>query len=211
VSTLQPSRPGRRRPHRDDVRRALLDSAARVFARHGIDGATLDDVAADAGFTKGAVYSNFASKEGLVDALMQDRTSAYLDLGLESIADIDATMAVRAQVLGDRLTTANDEQHDWHLLFFELWQRAVRNDADSTFRDRRSSLRAAVTDAIEEHAARAGATLPMSASDLATVLMALANGLAVERMVAPAEVPEDLMGRVLALVVGSDPADETKH
>jgi AcrR family transcriptional regulator len=209
VSTLRPSPPRRRRPQRDDVRRALLDSAARVFARHGIDASTLDDVAADAGFTKGAVYSNFGSKEGLVDALMEDRTSAYLDLGLESVDDIDATMAVRAQVLGDRLTTASDEQHDWHLLFFELWQRAVRNDADSTFRERRSSLRAAVTDAIEEHAAHAGATLPMAASDLAVVLMALSNGLAVERMVAPEEVPEDLMGRVLALVVGSDPASST--
>jgi AcrR family transcriptional regulator len=209
VSTLRPSPPRRRRPQRDDVRRALLDSAGRVFARHGIDAATLDDVAADAGFTKGAVYSNFGSKEGLVDALMEDRTSAYLDLGLESVDDIDAGMAVRAQVLGDRLTAASDEQHDWHLLFFELWQRAVRNDADSTFRDRRSSLRAAVTAAIEEHAAGAGATLPMSASDLAIVLMALSNGLAVERMVAPEEVPEDLMGRVLALVVGSDPASST--
>ena len=166
-------------------------------------------MAADAGFTKGAVYSNFGSKEGLVDALMEDRTSAYLDLGLESVDDLDASMAMRAQVLGDRLTAASDEQHDWHLLFFELWQRAVRTDADSTFRDRRSDLRAAVTDAIEEHAARAGATLPMPASDLAIVLMALSNGLAVERMVAPEEVPEDLMGRVLALVVGSDPASST--
>jgi AcrR family transcriptional regulator len=201
------AKPGaRRRPARDDVRRALLDSAARVFARQGIDGATLDDVAADAGFTKGAVYSNFGSKPGLVAALVQDRTSAYLDLGLEAVDELDGTLAARAQVLGDRLTAASDEQRDWHLLFFELWQRAVRSEADSTFRDGRASLRAAVTEAIEEQAARSNASLAMPASDLAIVLMALANGLAVERMVAPEDVPEDLMGRVLALVVGDGQA-----
>lgn len=197
----------RRRPARDDVRRALLDAAARLFARQGIEGASLDDVAADAGFTKGAVYSNFGSKEGLVAALVEDRTSAYLDLGLEAVDELDGSMAVRAQVLGDRLTAASDEQRDWHLLFFELWQRAVRSDdADGAFRDRRESLRAAVAEAMEEHAARAGATLPMPATDLAIVLMALSNGLAMERMVAPEDVPEELLGKVLALVVGDTPA-----
>lgn len=196
----------RRRPARDDVRRALLDAAARVFARQGIDGASLDDVAADAGFTKGAVYSNFGSKEGLVAALAEDRTSAYLDLGLEAVDDLDDTLAVRAQVLGDRLTAAGDEQRDWHLLFFELWQRAVRSDdPDGAFRHRRASLHAAVTAAMEEQATRAGAPLPMPASELATLLMALSNGLAMERMIASEDVPDDLMGRVLALVVGSAP------
>lgn len=197
----------RRRPARDDVRRALLDAAARVFARQGIEGSSLDDVAADAGFTKGAVYSNFGSKEGLVAALAEDRTSAYLDLGLEAVDDLDDTLAVRAQVLGDRLTAAGDEQRDWHLLFFELWQRAVRSDdVDGAFRDRRAALHAAVAAAMEDQAAQAGATLPMPATELATLLMALSNGLAMERMVAPEDVPDDLMGRVLALVVGSAPS-----
>jgi AcrR family transcriptional regulator len=185
------------------VRRALLDAAARVFARQGIEGATVDDVAAEAGFTKGAVYSNFASKQGLVAALVEDRTSAYLDLGREAVAELNQDLAVRARVLGDRLTAANDEQRDWHLLFFELWQRAVRSDdADGTFRDQRATVRTAVTEAIAEHAASSGATLPIPASDLAIVLMALANGLAMERMIAPEDVAEDLMGRVLALLVG---------
>lgn len=206
VSTPRPDPDRRRRPSRDDVRRALLDAAARVFARQGIEGASLDDVAADAGFTKGAVYSNFGSKEGLVAALVEDRTSAYLGLGLEAVDDLDDTLAVRAQVLGDRLTAAGDEQRDWHLLFFELWQRAVRSDdADGAFRERREALRAAVADAIELHAARSGATLPLPASSLAIVLMALANGLAMERMVAPDDVPGDLLGQVLALVVGNTP------
>ncbi|MFB9313453.1 TetR/AcrR family transcriptional regulator [Nocardioides plantarum] len=203
--SARPPAPARRRPPRDDVRRALLEAAARVFARRGIEGSTLDDVAADAGFTKGAVYSNFDSKQALVSALVEDRTSAYLTLGLEAVAEVDQDardLAVLAQVLGDRLTAAGDEQRDWHLLFLELWQRAVRTqDPGGTFGEQRASLRAAVSDAIGERAARSGTSLSMPASDLAIVLMALVNGLAVERMIAPDDVPADLMGRVLALLV----------
>lgn len=196
----------RRRPSRDEVRRAVLDAAARTFARQGIDGASLDDVAAAAGFTKGAVYSNFGSKEGLVAALVEDRVSAYLDLGLAAVADSDATLAERARMLGDRLTAASEEQRDWHLLFLELWQRAVRTGrTDGAFVQQRRALHAAVAGAFEAHAEQAGTALPLPASSLATLLMALANGLAIERMVAPDQVPDDLMGQVLALVVDGDP------
>lgn len=206
MSTAPAARDGdlRRRPTRDEVRRAVLDAAAQVFARRGIDGASVDDVAAAAGFTKGAVYSNFGSKEGLVAALVEDRTSAYLDLGLEAVDRAGATLVERARLLGDRLTSASDEQRDWHLLFLELWQRAVRaEEVDGAFVDRRRELRGAVTRAIEAHAEEAGGSLPMPADELATLLLALSNGLAIERLVAPAEVPDDLMGRVLALLVGA--------
>ncbi|MTB85401.1 TetR family transcriptional regulator [Nocardioides sp. zg-578] len=210
MSTVPPP-PGevRRRPPRDEVRRALLDAAARTFARQGIDAASLDDVAAAAGFTKGAVYSNFGSKEGLVAALVDDRVSAYLDVGLAAVADTDATLPERARMLGDRLTAATDEQHDWHLLFLELWQRAVRTGrTDGPFGERRRELHAAVAAAVAAHAEEAGAELPLPAGSLATLLLALSNGLAIERLVDPAAVPDDLMGRALALLVsGAVPAD----
>lgn len=193
---------GRRRPPRDEVRRAVLDAAARVFARQGIDGASLDDVAAAAGFTKGAVYSNFGSKEGLVAALVDDRVSAYLDLGLAAVDDPGATLPERARALGDRLTAATDEQHDWHLLFLELWQRAVRTGrAEGAFLQRRRELHAAVTDAVAAHAEQAGAELPLPAASMATLLLALSHGLAIERLADPASVPDDLLGEVLAMLV----------
>ena len=189
------------------MRRALLDAAAAVFARQGIEAASLDEVAAEAGFTKGAIYSNFDGKEGLIDALVADRTSAYLDLGLEAVDSLDTSLVLQAQVLGDRLTAANEEQRDWHLLFFELWQRAVRSPdpGRSAFHGQRTSMRAVIAETIEEHAAASGADLPVPPAELAVVLMALANGLAMERMLAPSDVPPDLFGRVLALLVRDDP------
>ena len=68
--TIEPLTPARRR---EMTRRHLLEAAAVVFARDGFHGASLDDVAATAGFTKGAVYSNFKSKEDLFLALFDDR------------------------------------------------------------------------------------------------------------------------------------------
>jgi AcrR family transcriptional regulator len=55
---------------RAETRGRLLESAARVYARRGFDGATLDEVAAEAGLTKGAVYDHFGSKEKLLLALL---------------------------------------------------------------------------------------------------------------------------------------------
>ena len=195
----------RRRPTREEVRRALLDAAARFFARRGVDGASVDDVAAAAGFTKGAIYSHFASKDGLVAALVEDKVAAYLAVGLEAVSDTSVPLAERAQALGDRLTAAVDEQRDWTLLFLELWQRAVRAGAtDGAFLERRRELHAAVTTAIAEHAEGSGAHLLMPPAELATLLMALANGLAIERHADPGSVPDALLGRVLALVVAPD-------
>lgn len=200
--------PVRRRPPRPEVRRALLDAAARVFARHGIDAASLDDVAADAGFTKGAVYSNFGSKAGLVAALVDDRTSAYVDLGVEAVSDPSVPLAEQARALGDRLTTAAGEQQEWQLLFLELWQRAVRTQQltgqrDEVFRAKRQQLHDVVTALMAEHLEAAGVRPALSPRDLATVLMAMTNGLAIERGLDADAVPDDLLGRVLAMVVGA--------
>ena len=68
--TFEPLTPERRRAM---TRQHLLDAAAIVFARNGFHGSTLDEVAATAGFSKGAVYSNFKSKDDLFLELFHDR------------------------------------------------------------------------------------------------------------------------------------------
>src|SRR5262249_51184370 len=73
--TFEPLTPERRRAM---TRQHLLEAAAIVFARDGFHGATLDDVASTAGFTKGAVYSNFKNKEDLFLELLDDRVTRQL-------------------------------------------------------------------------------------------------------------------------------------
>jgi len=67
-----------KRPPRAEVRERLIDAAGRLFARHGVHATTLDDVARAAGFSKGAVYSNFDSKADLVTTLLRQETDGAL-------------------------------------------------------------------------------------------------------------------------------------
>jgi AcrR family transcriptional regulator len=60
------------------TRAKLLDAAATVYARRGFAGATLDEVASEAGFTKGAVYGHFGSKENLLLALLAEYLSGQI-------------------------------------------------------------------------------------------------------------------------------------
>jgi AcrR family transcriptional regulator len=188
-----------RRPSRTEVRATLLRAAARVFGRRGIDGASVDDVAAEAGYTKGAVYSNFGNKDGLVAALAEDRTAAYLSLGLTTAAVTEGSLSAIARALGDRLDDASEAERDWHLLFVELWQRAVRQDpAAEGFRERRTAMRDDIADAVRLHVDASGSELTIPAEHVAVAIMALANGMAMERLIAPHEAPDGLTGQVLA-------------
>lgn len=188
-----------RRPTRAEVRAGLLEAATRVFARKGIDATSVDDVAAAAGYTKGAIYSNFGNKDGLVAALVEDRTAAYLALGLAAADTAEGPLAAKARALGDRLDAASEEERDWHLLFVELWQRAVRRDpATEGFQERRHELRDAITTAVRAHAEATGSELTVPAEHVAVAIMALVNGMAMERLVAPHEAPDGLTGEVLA-------------
>ncbi len=111
---------------RDDVRQ-ILDAAAREFARQGIDAASLEDIAATAGFTKGAVYSNFASKDELVLALVDAQVGTRLRSSVDAVDATRETTDDPAAVLGDRLTAAMVEHPEEHVLFLEFWLRAIRD------------------------------------------------------------------------------------
>ena len=80
------------RPTREEkkarTRAQLIDAAATVFARRGYMAASLDEVAEEAGLTKGAVYSNFDSKEDLFEAVIDDRLTEPMRHRAE---DIDST------------------------------------------------------------------------------------------------------------------------
>ena len=208
MSTVSPSvlYEGRtRRPRRDAVRRRLLDASLAVFAERGFDSANLDQVAAAAGLTKGAIYSNFASKDELFFAMMTDQV-------LQRVETIRASLSANAadphgqQTLHDvgrLLTEAFTAQREWQLVFLDFWRRAVREDAvRAQFVVYRRALRAAIADRVEQ--IYGGAQVPgnFTVDDVVTVVLALCNGLAIEYYIAADFVSDDLFGRVLARLAG---------
>src|SRR5881392_919405 len=76
----------RTRPTRDDTREKLFEAAARVFEEQGIGGASIEALAAAAGFSRGAFYSNFKSKEELIIAMLEDHLEQTVTRNLELLA-----------------------------------------------------------------------------------------------------------------------------
>jgi AcrR family transcriptional regulator len=189
------------RPRKEEVRGRVLRAAGEVFAERGFAAASLDQVAAAAGFTKGAVYSNFGSKDELFLALMEaevGRRVEAVEAALRATSDLAGALAAVGAELSRRDPT-------WQLLFLEFWQRAVRDaDARTAFVASRRTLRARVTAVVERFLTEQPVRTGWDAPSLTVVLLALANGLALEALPDPAAVSDDLLPRVLADLV--DPA-----
>ena len=189
------------RPRRDEVRERVLQAAAVVFADRGFAGASLDEVAAAAGFTKGAVYSNFAGKDELFLALMTDEVARRVDVvetALQKTADLPGALAAVGAELSRREAT-------WQLLFLEFWQRALRDpQVRQAFVASRRDLRERIAEVVARFLAEHPVHTGWDADSLTVVLIALSNGLAIEALPDPDAVPVGLMARVLGDLI--DPA-----
>jgi AcrR family transcriptional regulator len=194
--------PVRTRPARAETRRRVLDAAFAVFGERGIAGSSLTEVARAAGLTKGAVYSNFRSKDDLVLALMEEHAMHRLSRalgGITATTDVDEALATAAAVL----VRAMHDGAAWHRLLAEYFALSHRDpDRREGLRLRRREARDAVARALTRVAATTEIRLPLPAPDLAAVLFALSNGLAMESAIDPDAVPDALLGEVLALLFG---------
>lgn len=177
-----------REESRRRTRTLLLDAAERVFARRGYRGASVDEIAEEAGFSKGAVYSNFANKEELFLGLLDRRRVGHA-------ASADGAARTR-DGLARLAAPADPEAWEWGLLTLEFFLYAAR---EPTVRER---LAAAFEDQRVELARllgegrRPGAPV-FSPRDLATVALALGTGLGVQAVLDPAAIPPDLYARVV--------------
>jgi AcrR family transcriptional regulator len=187
-----------------ETRARLLDAAARVYARRGFGGATLDEVAAEAGFTKGAVYGHFGSKENLLLALMEEHLAEQV---AEQIALFDSgrTTWERPLAGSDRWMEDLDRDPDGFRLFVELWTQAQR---DERLRERLAGgfhlLRTTFMRFAADGAADAGLQPPPDASEqlqFANVMLGLGIGLAMLKLTEPDTVPASLLGAVLSVLI----------
>ena len=90
---------------KETTHRLLLDAAQKAFTRVGYQGATLDDIAAAAGFTKGAVYAHFRNKEALFLELLADG----MKRNIESAEELVVLLAENPERLDDELGAWIDE------------------------------------------------------------------------------------------------------
>ena len=188
------------RPGRDAVRRRLLGAALGVFAEFGFESTSVDQVAAAAGLTKGAVYSNFTGKDDLFFAMMSDQVMNRVEAVQTILAanPVDAPRRQTLQDIGRLLTEAFVEQREWQLVYLDFWRRAVRDDdVRARFVAHRRFLRGAIAERVEQVLDGAPTPGDFTIDDVVTVVLALSNGLVIEQYVAPEFVSDGLFGRVL--------------
>jgi AcrR family transcriptional regulator len=174
-----------------------------VFAARGYDRASLDEVAAAAGLTKGAVYSSFAGKDELFYALMEERIAERLAL-VAAAAERQLTPQQLTSASGDGLAELVSTQGDWHLLFIEFWARAVRDPKlREEFAHHRRAVRELIARFLEQQASQAGVELPAPADQLAVAVLALSNGLAIEQLADPDTADGSTFATILGLLLNS--------
>jgi AcrR family transcriptional regulator len=180
----------------------LVEAAARIFARRGFQAATVEEIAEHAGYSHGAVYSNFAGKEELFLAVFEQ----YMAQRIEEVAQasaVEGSFAERARAAADQWMQRFGEDRETFLLHLEFMIHAARHPALSEQLGRRMAmLRLEIERRISERAAETATPLPLPAADIALVLRALGIGLAVEALNDAGQTNTSLYGDFVALVAG---------
>ncbi len=198
------ARPQRASPSRAEkklaTRTRLLDAAETVFAARGFGEASLDEIAEVAGLTKGAVYSNFDKKLDLLLAVLDERMNRRF-MAITEIVDTSKALPEQAEQGGRLFMEAFQEERELYLLWLECSVHSVHDDdVREALVKLDHAIRDAVADFIALHAEMVGIVLPMPATQLATAITCLADGLALERMKDPGSVPDELFGTMLLLI-----------
>jgi AcrR family transcriptional regulator len=195
------TRPSLRDEQRALTRRRLLDSAEAVFARAGFHGASVEEIAREAGATTGALYSNFAGKEDLFLALFEERIATDVGDYSEIVAD-GATVEEQARGAADRWMAILRERPDYFPLLIEFWAYAIRKpQLRERLAARFAALHAGSARLAMEAAERQGYAPSAEAGELVGMLItALGNGLALEKLANPEAVADSLFGDMLVLV-----------
>jgi AcrR family transcriptional regulator len=183
-----------------ETRAALLEAAGRVFAREGFQGASVEKISAEAGFTRGAFYSNFSSKEELFAELLQERVySLYATMARQRLTDGRERMPSE-RASGEQLAAiqAHPDGRWMFSLWLELLAAAGRDEqfkglAARFWSGNRALIEAVVNRAMDDDP-------PVPAQHIATALIALDIGLALQHFVDPEAVPLDLYPELFELL-----------
>ncbi|MGI8579702.1 MAG: TetR/AcrR family transcriptional regulator [Solirubrobacteraceae bacterium] len=165
------------------TRAALIDAAQTVFLRDGFDGASVERITAEAGYTRGAFYSNFDTKEQLFVELLQDRIySYYRRMGERRLADIEHQPTIRET--GEELAKLQEDPEAGRIfpLFFEVLAVASRSEElRSLPASFWSGNRDLMAELLRKAFAASGKQPPADPKLIATAAIALDVGLSIQR------------------------------
>jgi AcrR family transcriptional regulator len=181
----RPSPPARSRTRQAErtraTRRKLLDAAKRIFAQDGFEGARLEDIAAGAGYTRGAFYANFKSKEDIFFALFEEWVRERIETLTSALCrhsdPAEKLMALRTHYA----ELATDRRLVLISLEFKLF--ALRHpEAHYRLRNRHRRIRASFGELFSEIMSALGKTIPIAYPAASACLGAVSQGLLLEHL-----------------------------
>lgn len=180
------------------TRTELVDAAERLFTGQGFHATTVAAVAAEAGYTTGAVYSNFASKEDLFFAVYERRAEAAVRYVEDGIRELGPATALER--LGVDTAARRGRDDGWLAVFLEFWAHVVRNpELRARFAEIHTRATKPIADAVQR--LTGGGAGPMTAPAVTAAMNVMQIGLALERLTRPGLVDPELLARTTRLVL----------
>ena len=177
------------------TRAALLRAASRSICALGMVGASIDRIAADAGYTKGAFYAHFASKEDLFLTMLDEHFATEL-ARLDAVLTGAGDPAAEARAAAEDFLEHIDSDPQWRRLYQEFATHAARHDAfRAEFAARQRALRERMAEVFARWASSYGVTPPVPPADVAAMVFFMADGYLLDHMIDP-ELDQGLYGRM---------------
>jgi AcrR family transcriptional regulator len=173
-----------RREKQQRTRQSLIKAASEMFCRRGLDGASIDEVAQAAGYTKGAFYANFKSKEELFLVMLDERFSEELERLDQLLAGTHAAQEEAAAAAADFIHFATDEA--WQRLSFQFLAYAARNEEfRQELATRQRAMRERMAQIFTRWKASLGAEFPLPVEDITAMTFFMADGFLAGRIIEP--------------------------
>jgi AcrR family transcriptional regulator len=187
----------RTRPTRDDTCEKLFEAAARVFEEQGIGGASVEAIAGAAGFTRGAFYSNFKSKDELIIAMLEDHVEQSIRRNLDLLAKHskldDFLEALRTMDRSHHDPLARSPLLHMEMILFVARAEQRRPELAKRLRARRKLI----AEIVETTLKNSGKT-PRNAEWTAAIVLALEDGFRLHRLIDPETTPPDSFLRAIS-------------
>jgi AcrR family transcriptional regulator len=193
----------------EETRAALLRSASRLICELGMHGASIDRIAADAGYTKGAFYAHFASKEDLFLVVLDEHFATEL-ARLDVILAGTAAPVEEARKAAEDFLMHIDADPQWRRVYQEFATHAARHDAFRVeFAARQRGLRARMAEVFTRWATDLGVKPPVPPADVAAMTFFMADGFLLDQIIDP-ELDRALYGKMFevfmhGLIAMADP------
>jgi AcrR family transcriptional regulator len=182
------------------TRARLVEAAGQVFAGKGFYGASVEEIADRAGFSRGAFYSNFDSKEDLFLAVLDAHIESELDLMTQALGE-DPSQEVVLEFLHSQSVRRSKQGRQWTLLWAEFWLHVLRRpELAPKLAARQKKARAAIARIIESRCRQLGIVPTMPPEDLASLILAVDDGLVLQEHLDPGVVPDDLRATASVLL-----------